>query len=407
MRRILVSVLVVAMAALGIVALMANSAPGSTQPPSPPGSVRGIPGNASAAVSWNKPTRNGGGAIDAYKVITYLLSAPRPTNVFHSPATTQTIIGLSNGKSYTFKVAAHNAAGWGKLSAMSPAVTIGVPGPPLSVAGVTGNALVKVSWKAPASNSGLAITAYRVTPRHGTSTLPVRTFNSTATTQSISGLTNGQVYSFVVAADNARGWGQTSAESADVTVGVPAAPTGVSGVPGGTSATVSWSAPPTANGAPIDAYRLTSYLGSFGQSQLVFQSTATTQVFVGLTRGKQYRFRVDAHNTRGWGPKSSPSALVTPGAPLAPTNVTAVAGAKKATVSWTAPVFTNGAAVGAYEVIPYRAGIAQPAIVFSSPATSHVITGLTTGQVYRFRAIAHNSRGWGPMSLPSAPITPL
>jgi hypothetical protein len=398
--------LVVAMAALGFVALSATSAPASITPPSPPGSVRGVPGNASATVSWVKPTHNGGAIIDAYKVITYLLSAPRPTNVFHSSATTQTILELTNGKSYTFKVAAHNAAGWGELSAMSPAVTIGVPGPPLDVAGVAGNALVKLTWKPPTSNSGLAIDQYRVTPLHGTSTLPVRTFNSIATTQMITGLVNGQVYSFLVSAHNARGWGQASAESADVTVGVPAAPSGVAGVPGGASATISWTAPSTANGVPIDAYRITSYLDSDAQSQSVFHSTATTQVFVGLTRGKQYRFRVDAHNTRGWGPKSNPSALVTPGAPLAPTDVVAVAGARQATVSWTAPVSDNGAAVGAYEVIPYRAGIAQPAIVFSSPATSHVITGLTSGEVYRFRVVAHNSRGWGPMSLASNPVTP-
>jgi hypothetical protein len=194
--------------------------------------------------------------------------------------------------------------------------------------------------------------------------------------------------------------------SAGVTAGVPAAPTNVSGVPGATQATVSWTAPATANGAAIDAYRLTPYLGRAAKPSRVFTSTATTQTYTGLTQKKQYRFRVDAHNGRGWSAGSVLSAQVTPGAPIAPTNVVAVAGVKQANVSWTAPTVNNGAAVGAYQVIPYRAGVAQAPIVFSSPATGHAITGLTSGVVYRFRVIAHNPRGWGPASLPSAPVTP-
>ena len=406
MRRILVSVLVVALSALGVIALSANSAPGATQAPSPPRAVRGVPGSGAAVVSWTRPLHNGGAGIDSYEVIAYLLSAPRPTNVFHSTATAQTIVGLTNGKTYTFKVAAHNAAGWGKLSAESPPVLVGVPGPPAGVFGVAGNGLVKLSWTAPSATGGLPITGYRVTPHHGTSTLAVRTFDSTATTQLITGLANGQVYSFMVGAHNTRGWGQTSAESADVTVGVPASPTGVSGVPGATSATVSWVAPATANGAVIDSYRITPYLGSTAQLPRVFHSIATTQNVTGLSRAKAYRFRVDAHNARGWSPRSAPSSLVTPGAPIAPTGVTAVAASHQATVSWTAPAIDNGVLPGAYQVIPYRAGVAQPAIVFSSTATSHVIAGLTNGQVYRFRVAAHNTRGWSPVSLPSAPVTP-
>ena len=119
-----------------------------------------------------------------------------------------------------------------------------------------------------------------------------------------------------------------------------------------------------------------------------------------------YRFRVDAHNARGWSARSAPSAVVTPGAPTAPTNVTAVKGNQRATVSWAAPTVNNGAPIGAFQVIAYRDGVAQPAIVISSPVTSRLVTGLTNGHVYRFRVAAHNSRGWGPFSLPSAPVVP-
>ena len=405
MRRLLVSVLVVAVATSGLVALAASSAQASVTVPAAPRSVRGTPGNGQAVVSWQKPLSNGGEAIDAYEVVTYLLERPRPTNVFHSTALSETILNLTNGKSYTFKVAAHNAKGWGRLSAESAPVTVGVPSSPTNVFAAPGSAQATVSWTAPASSSGSPITAYRVTPITGANTLAARTFNNTATMQVITGLTNGKTYSFRVAAQNARGWGGQSVESAGIVVGAPVAPTGVSGLPGSARATVSWTAPATVNGSAITAYRVTASSGS-ADTVRVFDSTATSQVFTGLANGTVYRFRVEAHNTRGWGPRSVPSAPVTSGAPLAPTNVTAVPGSKQATVSWTAPSVDNGSPVGAYEVIPYHSGVALAARVYGTPATSHVITGLVNGQPYRFRVVAHNSRGWGPKSALSSPVAP-
>ena len=84
--------MVVAVAALGFVALSAGPAPASISKPSSPRLVHGAPGNGLAVVSWTKPLQNGGGVIDSYEVITYLHESPRPVNVFHSNKTTQTII---------------------------------------------------------------------------------------------------------------------------------------------------------------------------------------------------------------------------------------------------------------------------------------------------------------------------
>jgi hypothetical protein len=404
-RRILTSIVVVGCAASGFVALSAASAPATVSKPKAPSGVRGQSGDGSVLVSWVKPS-NGGAAIDSYEVITYLHEQPRPINVFHSTKTAQTIVGLSNGKTYTFKVAAHNSVGWGALSAESPGVLVGVPSVPRNVLDAPGNAQAKVSWTAPVSDGGLAISGYKVTPRTGTTMLTPRVFDSAATTQTITGLTNAKTYSFLVVARNARGYGQATAPSADIIVGTTLAPTKVTGVPGSTDVTVSWVAPASSNGSIIDAYRVTPYLGDAAQTPRVFNNRNTTEVVTGLTRAKGYRFRVDAHNARGWSVRSLASGIVTPGTPIAPTNVQAVAGSGKATVSWTAPTTDNGATVGAYEVYPYRAGVAQTPIIFATPATSHVLTGLSHGQVYRFRVAAHNSRGWGPLSLPSPPVTP-
>jgi hypothetical protein len=405
-RRVLVSTIAVCVAALGLVGIAGTSASATTKIPSSPRTVRGAPGNASAVVSWVKPTSNGGAPIDSYEVITYLNESPRPINVFHSSKTTETIISLTNGRTYTFKVAAHNAAGWSRLSSESPSVLIGVPGSPANVIAAPGNAQVKLSWTAPTITSGSAIQAYRITPHTGTKTLATRTYNSKATTELVTGLTNGTVYAFDVAARNGRGWGPPSAVSPDVEVGVPVAPTHVAAVGGDGQATVSWTAPTASNGSSISAYRVTPYLGSTAEATQTFDASETTRGVIGLANGKAYRFRVEARNARGWSPRSAASALVNIGVPGITTGVTAVAASGQARVSWTAPAFTNGAPVGAYEIVPYRNGVAQAAQVFSSPAVSQIVRGLGHGVPFRFRVAAHNSRGWGPLSAPSASVTP-
>ena len=263
------AVIVVGVATAGLLTLSAAPALASTVP-SAPRNVYGGPHNGSVAVSWTHPSSNGGVVIDAYEVVTYLNGSPRPINVFHSTNTTQTILHLVNGKSYTFKVAAHNAMGWSQLSVASGAITVGSPGKPLNFAATPGSGRTTLTWGTP-PNAGAAINGYRVTPYLGTSALATRTFLSTATRQVITGLLNAHTYSFKVAAHNARGWGLT-ATSGTVTVGAPLPPTGVSGVPGARAATISWKAPVSSNGSVIGAYRVTSYVGSAQQSAIIFNS---------------------------------------------------------------------------------------------------------------------------------------
>lgn len=67
----------------------------------------------------------------------------------------------------------------------------------------TGQAIL--SWTVPAGTGGSPITGYIVTPYVGTQAQPTRRFNSTATRQTVTGLTNGTTYTFKVAAINAIG----------------------------------------------------------------------------------------------------------------------------------------------------------------------------------------------------------
>jgi hypothetical protein len=86
--------------------------------------------------------------------------------------------------------------------------------------------------------------------------------------------------------------------------------------------------------------------------------------------------------------------------------VTATAGVKSATVSWTAPS-NGGATITSYTVTPYIGTAAQPSTtVTGNPAgTSVTVTGLTTGTSYRFRVTATNAMGSGAQSSLSAAVT--
>ena len=100
--------------------------PGASAPPTVPGAptnVTASPGNGSATVTWTAPG-NGGSPITSYTVTTTGPAAPAPVTVSGTPpATSTTVSGLTNGSSYTFKVAASNAVGTGVQSVASNAVT--------------------------------------------------------------------------------------------------------------------------------------------------------------------------------------------------------------------------------------------------------------------------------------------
>src|SRR5207244_9008457 len=94
-------------------------------PPFPPRALTVVPGEAQATVQWRGPITAGGSPITAYKVVAYRGSTALPAATFSATATSGTVVGLTDGQTYTFKVFATNAIGNGMLSVPTEAVTIG------------------------------------------------------------------------------------------------------------------------------------------------------------------------------------------------------------------------------------------------------------------------------------------
>ncbi|GAB4101493.1 hypothetical protein GCM10028790_05110 [Micromonospora taraxaci] len=89
-------------------------------------------GTTAARLSWTVPA-NGGSPITGYTVTPYLGAVAQTPQTFTGTATTQIVTGLTGGASYTFRVAAINAAGTGPQSAASASVTVN-PAPTLTFA---------------------------------------------------------------------------------------------------------------------------------------------------------------------------------------------------------------------------------------------------------------------------------
>jgi hypothetical protein len=381
--------------------------------PTPPTGVAANTGIQAATVSWGAPVDQGSGPVTNYTVT----SAPGGLTATTSQTST-TVIGLSPGVSYTFTVTATNAAGTSFPSSPSNAVTPWACGPPTNVSGTPGNGSVSLTWQAPAKPGASFITAYRVTPYVGTTAYgPTTVSGSPApTSATVTGLTNGTSYTFIVACEIHGAPGQDSAPSNPIAPGAPpgapSPPTNVWATPdpGIASATVTWNAPVNPGNSPVTSYTVTS---SPGGVTVTVPATQTSAVVNGLTPGLTYTFTVTATNANGTSLPSAPSGQMAPWACGPPTNVQAVPGDSSAFVSWQPPANPGASAVTAYGIAARVGDVSYggQTFVYGAPGsptpTSAIVSPLTNGTTYTIIVFCMINSARGPDSAPSNAITPI
>jgi hypothetical protein len=235
--------------------------------------------------------------------------------------------------------------------------TTAAPGAPTAPGGVTASATadgtVAVSWTAPSSDGGAAITAYsaQVTDQTtGKVDGPSKEGPGTLT-ETFTGLTNGDQWCAQVQAVNSAGAGPVSAASpaacATPQADLPSAVTITAATPSptaGTDATVTWTAA-TDSGTGVT---ITDYLVSDGvdATPVTVAAPAVSTSFTTLKPDTAYAFTVTAVNSLGHqGPVSARVAMETDGPPTALTGLTAKAGTTTIAASWNASTAANGQAV--------------------------------------------------------------
>ena len=392
--------------------------------PAPPTGVSATAAqNAASTVSWTDPVNTGAGPLLSETATANDQSNPSsPTNgstcTYYEPASPSynpsapadqcTVSGLNNGDTYTFTVTSTNALGTGvSSSASAPIVPSTVPGAPTIGTATSGaNAQSVVSFTAPASNGGAAISSYTVTATDTTNpSNPLVTASGATSPITVTGLTNGDTYSFTVTATNASGTGPASGSTTATPSTVPGAPTNVTaavglGVGSG-DANVSWTAPASNGGAGISKYTVTSSTGSKTCSTTATPpaTPATTCEVTGLTNGTNYTFTVTATNASGTsaasaaGPVGGVVPSTVPATPSAPT--VSVAGLNgQASITWTAPN-NEGSTITSYTLTPTPAcsGCTGLTVTGSPPTAASTVSGLTNGTSYTFTLIATNADG--------------
>jgi uncharacterized protein (DUF1800 family)/fibronectin type 3 domain-containing protein len=226
------------------------------------------------------------------------------------------------------------------------------------------------------------------------SSTPVATVRETGFLTS--GLANGTLYTFKVAALNEAGLGPFSNDVR----GTPLArPTILSASPGEHQITLTWTA--VAGAASYEIYRRAS---DTGFALLAPAVSGATFVDIGLTVGSQYSYAVRAISATGASafsdaatatPLAAPApVLLPPGA--APSNVAVAAGNAQLTLTWNAL-----ADASSYRI--YRATSSGPfALLATVSQTGYRDTGVTNGSAYSYRIAGRNAAGDGP---PSAAVT--
>ena len=279
-----------------------------------PGIPRALEADEVAAteveLDWRSPAHDGGDDVDEYRVEVYRNGRWR-TEEDDISRSRHDVEDLDPHTTYTFRVRAHNEAGWSEpstaITVTTPRLAPAAPGRPTATAT---HAAVTLTWTAPSSGT---VTGYRLERRVGTGSWRTRVSDTGETTpdwrdRTVSAATN---YSYRVAAHNHGVVGDWSSPRSVTTAAaptIPGSPTALTVAPGTASRLqLTWTAP-TDLGGGVTGYRIerspdedprdwTEVVADTGSSALSWGDAD-------LEADTVYHYQVSAQNSAGVGTAS-------------------------------------------------------------------------------------------------------
>ncbi len=349
--------------------------------PAKPANVKVDPSDGEVYVSWTASE-----GATSYSVYKY--EGGKYSKLYSTTETGCTIRGLTNGTTYMFLVRAFNESGGSAFTTAdlvsgTPKAPVVIPEKPTNVKATAGDKQVTLTWTAAAGAESYTIYKYENSK--------YTKINSTAkTTYTVTGLTNGTAYKFLVRAFNEAGGNSfTLADLVSATpkapvASVPAKPANVKATAGDKQVTLSWTASTGATSYTI--YRYNN--GKYGK---VTSTASTSFTIKGLANGTTYKFLVRAFNAKGGSSfttadlvSATPKAAVTT-VPAKPT-VNANVQDKVVTFSWNA---VEGATY--YKLYNYSNG--KYGLVATVTDTTYRLRYLKNGTTYQILVRAFNEKG--------------
>jgi fibronectin type 3 domain-containing protein len=282
--------------------------------PEAPVGLMATAGERYITLNWTKPSSDGGSPVLGYKVYRGLSSGSETFLADAGEATSFISAGLTNGRTYYFKVLAYNEAGDGPLSGEVSEKSGLTPSAPQDLHARAGDQYVYLSWTASAEQGSGAITTYRVfrgTEADGEASQPIAEVYST--TYNNTGLTNRETYYYVVRAVNSIGESPSSNEvgaTPSPPGSVPSAPQNLEASGGYKRITLTWDEPLSNGNSTITGYKV--YRGLFSGMEIYLTTVGgTTYVNTGLENETTYYYKVAAVNEHGTGPMSNQASATT------------------------------------------------------------------------------------------------
>src|SRR2546427_9765989 len=356
-------------------------------PPFAPQNLQPTGGNARVSLSWQAPLSNGGSSITYYKIYKSTSSGTEAYLSTRGNVTSYTDLAVTNGLTYFYKVSALNSIGESPQSNEASVALSAVPSAPQNLHARGGIGNVTLTWQAPSSNGGSAITGYKIYRSTSSGIETYLTTRGNVTSYIDLGVTNGVTYFYKVSALNSIGESLQSNEASAT------APTNLVATAGNGRIALSWHTASNYGGLPVTYYKIYKSTSPGAEVYLTTRGNVTSYTDLAVTNGITYFYQVSSLNPVGESALSDESSTVQAGSP---TGLTAsVISSSQINLRWTAPTNTGGSAIIGYQIQRNGTVLVNNT---ASTQTSFNDTGLVKNHQQTYRVAAWNSAALGHFS---------